>query len=74
MTQVIFHIIAEYVKKPHVAKNMHKASMKEHKGNKRKNLLAESKIGCNLLNCVPGRNETVYISKTIEVSSLGKLY
>jgi hypothetical protein len=55
-TQSIFHIVAKYIKGPHITKEMKKSPMEKHKRQEGKELLARGKIRRNCWNCVSSRD------------------
>ena len=73
MAELIFNVVTEDIKRPHVAQDVPDPPMKEHEGYERKHLLETRKIGADLGYGIPGRDKTVDVDKFIQLRPQGQL-
>ena len=74
MTQSILDVVAKDIKGPHIAQQVKKAAVKEHKGQKSNRLLARGEVGGDLGNGIARGHEAVSVDKLIEFLPLRQLY
>ena len=72
--QPVFHVIAEYIERPHVAEKVPEAPVKEHEREKGNYLLTGGKVGSELRNRVAGRNKSICNNKPVQSISLRYLH
>jgi hypothetical protein len=63
--EAIFHIVAKYVKRPHISQKVPESPMEKHEREYGKKLLASCKIGCYLGKRVTGRDKAINIDETL---------
>jgi hypothetical protein len=73
MSQVVFHIVAEYIEKPHVSENVPESAVEEHEGKKGKGLFEKSEMGGDFRHRVPGRDESVKKDELVQILVPGEL-
>ena len=72
-SQPIFHIVPEYIQRPHIAEQVPETAVQEHKGYESDNLLLGAEISAELRNRITSRHQTIGKYKLVPFRALGQL-